>query len=226
MYELIVRGAFLECLVKYWSKSSHLKKSQRKSICVATVSRKGAIKSQVDLAHDRITLDEWISHLVDKRPSIAKEMKVTSAAIFDKLAPIFSDSDFQRRYVKMPSFRTMVRQLVDWGIIDMPEFMKTHDALYNQLSKSVHVFPDWTDFGRRILHDRNWMNIRVIRDELRGYMDMLHLIMDIGIVIELHIMSDWIRDNPVVTLQLEEILGRMKSKGLKHGTRTLTSLLS
>ena len=225
VYELVVRGAFLECLSKYWRETSQLARPRRESMCLISATGSGKITSHIKMVRDRITVAEWISKLVGMRPSIVEDMKDMSAAIFDKLAPVFSDRDFQRRYVKIPSLRAMVQQLVDWGIIDIPNFVRIHDALYDVLSKNVHVFPDWTDTGRRILHGHNWMDVKVIRGELKDYMEMLLHIMDIAVVIEIGVMSDWIKNSPDVAHRLEIALDRMKSLGLEHGARKLGSLM-
>jgi hypothetical protein len=207
VYELIIRGSFLECFSdeKYWKNPGPLSKYKKR--------RK-----------PKRTIIDWISELASLSPSIVDEMRDTSAGIFDKLSILFNDTKFQRKYVQLPSFKAIVELLIYWDIIDIADYVKFHDSLYDYLSKNVHVFPDWTDVGRRLLHEHDWMDVRVIQDELRIYMFVLLEVMDISILIELNMLADWIKKCSQVN-ELQKLSVRLKHLGLQNSELKLKSLL-
>jgi len=57
------------------------------------------------------------------------------------------------------------------------------------------VVPDKTDIGRRLLKEKELFETTIIPEELNKFCGVLHKVMDIGVVIELSILSDWIEQN-------------------------------
>ena len=54
----------------------------------------------------------------------------------------------------------------------------------------MHVAPDKTNIGKRLLAEKDLFEIEVIPEELNRYAEDLHRVMDIGIVVELNILED------------------------------------
>ena len=170
------------------------------------------------------SLKDWIDALIEQEPSVRRDLEETSAAIFDKTAILFRDQRFQKQFVYIPTFSVMVKQLIDWEIIDIPDsFAVVYKRLYTDLSKDVHVVPDATDMGRRLLAEKDFMEIEIVSEELITYMKTLHEVIDMGIVVELNILKDWIKlgDNS----KLKERLDILRDLGLKHGLSKLEALV-
>ena len=207
--ELLVRGAFWECLAheKFRDNAKILDEEQQKD------RKRGSVK-------------DWIEELIGRRPSIREEMERTSANIFDKTAVLFEDEEFQREHVRMPSFATMVRQLIDWRVIDIADAYNTvYGDLYGRLSKNVHVIPDRTDIGRRLLREEDFLEIHVIPEELGRFVEILRRVVDIGIVIECNILTDWFqRDENKAAVR--ERLASVEDLGLRLSCGNLRRLLS
>ena len=140
--ELLIRGAFWECLAHEEFREK-LEKSETK---------KG-----------KKTLKGWINELIKQRPDIEDELEGTSAAIFDKTAIIFEDSKFEKEFIYLPSFREIVEQIADWNIFDpiQDPVELVYNKIYGELSNSVHVIPDKTDIGRRILSQKELFETEV-----------------------------------------------------------------
>jgi hypothetical protein len=90
------------------------------------------------------------------------------------------------------------------------------------LSSDVHVVPDATDVGRKLLAERDFMEVEVIPQELWEYMNTLHRLIDIGIVIELNILKDWIEAGG--SLRLKERLDMLENLELNYGVTKLKAL--
>ncbi|MFC1928387.1 hypothetical protein ACFLXK_02130 [Chloroflexota bacterium] len=203
--ELILRGAFWECLAH---------KSFREK---ATILGRGKGK--------RKSLRGWIEDLIEQNPSVEKDLEETSVAILDKTAILFSVPEFQKQFVQIPSFSEIVNQLIDWHIVDIPKpFDTLYGNLYGDLSKDVHALPDATDVGRKLLSERDFMEIKVMSDELVKYMKTLHEVIDIGIVVELNILRDWIESGDKI--RLKERLTTLEDLGLKYSVTKLKSLIA
>ena len=85
-----------------------------------------------------------------------------------------------------------MQQLGQWGVL-RPITSTTLYELYQALSADVHVIPDKTDIGRRLVAGTfELFEQTVIQSSLREYGVNLHRIMDIAIVMELNIMQDLI----------------------------------
>lgn len=98
--------------------------------------------------------------------------------------------------------------------------------MYDKLSKDVHVIPDRTDIGRRFLQEKVLFRISVNSNELNEFMKNLHKVIDIGIVIKLNILSDWIKKDEEVQARLKERLDVLKNLGLNFSSYKLDSLVS
>jgi len=203
--ELLVKGAFWECLAH---ESFRVK----------------ATKLQIDKdKRKRKSVKDWIDALIEQEPSVKRGLEETSAAIFDKTAILFRDREFQKQFVHIPSFSTMIKQLIEWEIIDISNsFSVIYGKLYSDLSKDVHVIPDATDMGRRLLAEKDFMEIEVIPEELTKYMSTLHEVVDLGIVIELNILRDWIELGDKTPLK--ERLTTLDDLGLYHSVTKLKVL--
>jgi len=195
--ELILKGAFWECM-------AHKKYRDR-----AEVIRKTGAK----IKKSKMTLVDWLNELIRQKPSIEDELEGTSAGIYDKISPLFKDKTLRKI---IPNVKSIVKQLADWeifdpiqDIIDPVEYV--YDFYYRELSADVHVAPDKTNIGRRLLAEKELFEIEVISDELNKYAEALHRVMDIGIVIELNILEDlineeskkWLDERLVVITELE-----------------------
>ena len=202
--ELLLRGAFWECL-------AHTSLREK-----ATLLDKGKGK--------RKSVKDWIDALIERQASVEKDLEETSAAIFDKTAILFSDPEFQKQFVHMPAFPVIIKQLIEWQVIDIDNsFHVVYENLYQDLCRDVHVVPDATDVGRRLLTERDFMEIEVILDELTKYMNALHELIDLGIAIELNILRDWIELGDKV--KLKERLATLQKLGLKYSVTKLKSLI-
>ena len=73
-------------------------------------------------------------------------------------------------------------------IINPVEYI--YDFYYRELSADVHVAPDKTNIGKRLLAEKELFETEVIPDELNRYAEDLHRVMDIRIVVELNILED------------------------------------
>lgn len=205
--ELIVKGAFWECLAH--------ERFREKATPVQLERGKGKRKS----------LKDWVDAVIEQEPSVRKDLEETSAAIFDKTAILFNDRQFQKQFVYIPAFSVMVNQLIEWEIIDIPNsFAVVYKKLYTDLSKDVHVVPDGTDMGRRLLAEKDFMENEVIPEELTKYMKTLHEVIDLGIVIELNILRDWIELGDKT--RLKERLPTLEDLGLNYGVAKLKALTS
>jgi len=205
--ELVVKGAFWECLAHDGFRENATELQQDRD--------KGKRKSVKD----------WVDALIEREPSVRKDLEETSAAIFDKTAILFADRQFQKQFVHIPSFYVMVKQLIEWEIIDIPNpFPVIYEELYRALSKDVHVVPDATDVGRKLLAERDFMKVEVMPEELGSYLKTLHMLIDIGIAIELNVLKDWIKAGG--SLRLKERLDVLEDLELNHGTTRAKSLMA
>jgi len=161
-----------------------------------------------------------VLEIVQKAPQVDEDFEKISAAIFDKIDPLFSDSELRKL---IPKPKVIVWQLAEWGILEPYSAGEVY-RIYRKLSAEVHVIPDKTDLGRRLLREKNIFEVQVIPEELTKYLEFLHKIMDISIVIELNILSDWIkqsRDNQELTKRLEVL----KNLELRNAFLRLSALL-
>lgn len=195
--ELILKGAFWECM-------AHKKYRDR-----AEIIRKTGAK----IGNSKKTLIDWLSEIIRRKPSIEEGLEKTSAGIYDKISPLFEDESLRKI---VPYVRSIVEQLADWKIFDPIQRIinpteYVYDFYYRELSADVHVAPDKTNIGRRLLAEKELFEIEVIPDELNKYAEDLHRVMDIGIVVELNILEDilnekskkWLNERLIVITELE-----------------------
>lgn len=208
--ELLARGAF-------WESLAHKKYRENTEIIDSDKLRD---------KKKRRSVKDWIEELIKQEPTIEKELEETSGAIFDKIAILFEDREFQNEYVRLPSFSLIVEQLIEWNIIDIPKANSViYGNLYNELSKDVHVIPDNTDTGRRILLEKKFYELNIIPEELSKFMHVLRKVVDIGIVIELNILSDWIAQDKKIRDSLGGRLAVIENLGMKYSSDRLRRLM-
>lgn len=205
--ELLVRGSFLECL--------------------AHRSFRDNARILYKLGTNKKTLIDWINELIEQKPSIDRALEQTSAAIFDKTADIFEDLGFRKEFFYVPNLREVVEQLSEWNILDPIDnpVESVYYQLYAELSKNVHVIPDKTDIGRRLLSEKSLFEATVIPRELTRFMKVLHEVTDIGMVVELNILADWINGDEEVKAKLSGRLAMLEELGLTHASNKLGKLL-
>ncbi len=163
--ELLLKGAFWQCL-------SH--EGFREHSHVLETSKQGR------------EIQEWLRTIIEQAPHVKKELDRTSAGIFDKVSSRIEDPAF-----RVPP-RILMQQLEQWGVLQ-PVASTTLYELYQTLSADVHVVPDKTDIGRRLVAGTfEPFEQAVVQPSLREYGVRLHGIMDIAIVVELNIMQDLI----------------------------------
>lgn len=204
--ELVIRGALWECLAhkKFRDNADILSKPKKNKTLIA-----------------------WLNDLIEHDTSIEDQLEKTSGAIFDKTAIIFEDSKFQKEFIYLPKFREIIEQLVIWNIFDPIHnpLELIYDKIYGELSKEVHVIPDKTDIGRRLLSGKDLFKVEVMPNELNAYLETLHKLVDINTVIELNILSDWIIQNRESQNKLIERLDILKNLELNFAYKKLYSLV-
>lgn len=199
--ELLIKGAFWECL-------SH-KKFREKSKVLDKDKRGRKIK-------------EWLDEIFSRAPDVVEEFERTSASIYDKISPIIEDPNFR------PNVKTVVQQLKQWGIFNsiLDPTTLIYKEIYGRLSADVHIIPDRTDIGKRILNTPDQIfDQRVFQKTLSEYAHCLHEVMDLAIVIELNIMGDLIEKYDEPKTNLRERLKSMGRLGLKNSLIKAKELL-
>ena len=162
--------------------------------------------------------------MITQKPSIEKELEEISAGIFDKVGPIFKNSKLKNL---IPQPKVVIEQLSEWEILDsISEPLEKVYNLYSNLSAEVHVIPDKTDIGRRLLLQKDLFETEFMPEELREFITILHEVMDIGIVIELNVLSDWISQDGKTKAKLKKRLAIMKDLELKLSSEKLKSLVA
>jgi hypothetical protein len=163
----------------------------------------------------------WLEELIRLAPGIQDELEEVSVAIFDKVDPIIEDPDFR------PSVRTIVRQLDHWGMFNPLARAEAwvHGHLYRRLSADVHVVPDRTDAGRRLVSDHTELFTRdVMPEALREYAVLLHQVMDLAAVVELNIMRGYAAEHGEVRQKLDARLPTLGELGLELSLAAATTM--
>ena len=173
--ELVIKGALWECL------------AHRKFRENAKVIEKEA---RVKIGESRRTILDWLNGIIQLKPEIEDELEKISAGIFDKIAPLFENPELEKLVIALKP-KVVISQLSAWKILDPYQQCEVYE-IYKKLSQEVHVIPDKTDIGRRLLREKEIFETGVILEELEDFLKTLHRVMDISIVIELNILSDWI----------------------------------
>jgi len=199
--ELLIKGAFWECL-------SHKECRENSQI--------------LDDDNSGREIKEWLNAIFDLAPDVEGGFERVSAGMYDKIGSRIEDRKFR------PSIRTAVRQLDQWGIFNPIPEAETHiyRGIYGRLSADVHVRPDRTDIGRRLIAESHEIfEQELLPDTLREYADSLHGVMDLAIVIELNIMRDLIKEYNEVKMGLAERLDVLEQLGLEYGVQRAKQLL-
>jgi len=185
--ELLLRGAFWECLAH---------KSFRDK---ADIIKRNTVKVN---EKTKMTLIDWFDYIFKIGPTIEEEFEKVSASIFDKISPIPKDREL-RKLIPFP--KEIIEQLSEWGIFT-PVPANMVYGVYIDLSADAHVIPDKTDTGRRLIKEEELFETTIIPGELNKFCGVLHKVMDIGVVIELSILSNWIEQSESVKNKLKERL--------------------
>jgi hypothetical protein len=207
----MIEGAYYECLAH---------ERDRNNSKIPKVTKKG-----------RKTLKGWVNCKIKEKTEREEKFEKISGVIFDELAPIFNkDKDINKRPY-FPNYSEMVKNLEIWNIFDPILYPKNiWKELYDKLSQEAHARPDQTEVGRRLrqLQQRGPLDpfeIKIIPEELDGFLRILHEVMDIGIVIELNILSDWIEQDGNVKTRLNERMAVIDELGLKFSSEKLQVLV-
>lgn len=201
--ELLIRGAFWECFAHERFRNNARKLYENK---------KGR------------SLRKWINNVIKLKPSIKGELENISAGIFDKISPLFKDPELRMRCV--PSIGTMIEQLEEWEILDtIPHPSKTVYTFYNQLSADIHVAPDRTDIGRRLLSQKDLFETEVIPSELTRYMKFLSQVIDVATIVEFNVLKDWLPANGSIKNKLKDRLSALEGLDLKYSVQKLRKAL-
>jgi hypothetical protein len=198
--ELLIKGAFWECLAhkKFRDNSGVLEKEDK------------------NYKKLKILLNERIN----EESGIEKQLEEVSVTIHDMIVDVIENPAYR------PYIRTIVKQLEAWDIFNpIPNPGRVVNNIYGELSADVHVIPDKTDIGRRILSQKELFETEVNPDELSNFVKVLHEVIDIGIVIELNILSDWINQDKEVKNRLRERLAVIEDLGLKFSSEKLKRLI-
>lgn len=199
-FELLIKGAFWECL-------SH-KKFRENSQVLDNDKAGGEIK-------------RWLGEIFELAPDVEEGFEQVSASIYDKVGLRIEDRGFR------PSIKTIVRQLDRWGIFNpVPEAeSRIYAGIYGILSGDVHVAPERTDIGRKLIVETSEIFEQEVRtDTLREYALSLHEVMDLAIVIELNIMGDLIGQYEGSKTKLRKRLGTLKQLGLGYSFKRASQL--
>ena len=207
--ELMMKGAFWECMAHQEFRDN-----------AEVVRRSGGMK----IGNAKKTILDWFSDMIEQCPSIENELEGLSATVFDKIAPLPTNRELRKL---VPDARTIVEQLTSWRLFrPIPDPKLTiYDGLYADLSSDVHVIPDKTDIGRRLLYDTNLLEVDVIAEELNRYVETLHRLMDIGVVLSLNVFEDWISRDDNVKSGLRGRMEYIESLGLQLSLARLMELV-
>jgi len=202
--ELIIRGAFFECLAhrEFREKSDIIDKDQRGT-----------------------NLRKFILDVIKLAPETEGDFERISASILDKISKIIINRNYD------PSFAVMVKQLSTWGILDgINKPSRVVNALYGKLSPDVHALPDQIDVGRVLLYGSGKLfgPREVMPKVLKDFLDILHKVTDIGVLITLNVWKSNILEYDEVREQLRK---RVYDPGfitldLKYATERITQLLN
>jgi len=199
--ELVIKGAFWQCM-------SH-KEYRQNSQALDKDDRGKKIK-------------ERLNEVFKSAPNIEEAFERISASIYDEISPIIEDADSR------PNVKTIVRQLSQWGIFDPIPHPTTsiYGGIYGRLSADVHVVPDRTDIGRRILDAPSQIfDQEILQKILSEYTHCLHEVIDLAIVVELNIMRDLIEKYDEAKTNLSERLETLEQLGLKYSLIRAKELL-
>lgn len=113
--ELLLKGAFWECL-------AHKKLRENAEI----LSRK---KRKV-YGKERSLID-WFNDLLRLHPEIENEFEEMSAAVFDKVSPIFEDKELRKL---IPNLKIIIVQLDEWKVLN--PILNPVETIYETFTRS------------------------------------------------------------------------------------------
>jgi hypothetical protein len=109
------------------------------------------------------------------------------------------EEEFKQISAGIFDIKTIICQLDQWGMFNPITEAETriYKGIYGRLSADVHVIPDRTDIGKRLITESSELfKQELLTDVLHEYADSLHEIIDLAIVIELNIsVGDWTLSN-------------------------------
>jgi hypothetical protein len=127
------------------------------------------------------------------------------------------------------STKTIVCQLDQWGIFQPITEVETqiYKGIYGRLSADVHVIPDRTDIGKRLITEpAKLFEQELLPDILREFAVSLRELMDLAIVIELNILTgEHIKKYDEVRRNLRERLNTLEQLELEYSLKRVTQLL-
>jgi hypothetical protein len=185
--ELLLKGTLWECLAH-----------RRFRDDAAIIKEHGKVK----IGERKITILDWLSEVFKLDPSIEHDFEETSGAIFDKISPILDDKELRKL---IPKLNVIIKQLSYWGVFYPMEYPvdKIH-GIYDKLSADVHVIPDKTDIGRRLLYGENLFETEIIIKELQKYIETLYELIDICMVVELNVLENYITQSSEARVRLKD----------------------
>lgn len=136
----------------------------------------------------------FLDKLIKNSPNTFQEFEDISVSIFDELNDYLSD----RKHI-IPT-KLMLKQIIDWKMLDgIEEPESLVYGIYQKLSSDVHVSHDNTDIGRRLITNRDLFKKREIMPEyLTEYLELLHTVMDVCLVVLLNMLKDEIQNSEAV----------------------------
>lgn len=200
--ELMIKGTFFECLAH--------KKYRENSLVLDSDERGKKIKN-------------WINQLINYESSIANDLEHISGSIYDKIADFVLERD------NVPSISKMLKQIINWGILDGIEepYNLIYGNIYEKLSFNAHVLPDYIDIGRVLVSEKDLFQEReVMSNHLLEYFNMVHTIMDICMVASINILKENIQSFKEVKENIRErsMDKQFVSLGLKHTQKRIREL--
>lgn len=208
--------SFIEALTGYYNASYILLRSTLEMLCKGAfwncIAHK-KFRDKIDISGKIVTMNdgskkalkEWIDDIIRQNPSIENTIEKNSIEIIDNTSDFFKDEPIKKIIL---SPKSIIKQLTDWEFFDPIEnpLNYIHTQLYSELSADVHVDPDKIDICRRIFAKKEIYETEIIPEELNKYTNILHKLMDIGIVVELNILEDIVAKNKDAKKWLEKRL--------------------
>jgi hypothetical protein len=114
----------------------------------------------------------------------------------------------------------MVEQIAQWGLlapIPEPTASIIYNGVYWKLSEDAHLIPDKTLLGRRFAGGKPaFPTVEFSTADLKGFVEMLEINADIGIVLSLNMAARVLPDAKFAERQYHELRPRMREI-LPHG---------
>lgn len=199
--ELLIKGAFLECMSR--------KELRENSKALEKDKRGKHLKGK-------------ITAILSEDQHSDKKLEKTSGLIFDIIAQIIDNSKYR------PPLSCIIDQLYQWKMLEPITNPKEaiYENIFKDLSANVHVVPDKTDIGRRLLMNGGKLfDQEVLCQDLDDFSRNLLKLMDIAIVIELNVLHDLVAYNPQFRSNLAERLTYLDQLDLSYSIERLRTLI-